>query len=159
VQEKFTRNGSRYGLLKMEDFTGSADIFLYGTKYVTYRNYCQTGWYLFIRGRIGHRRWHDDDSCEFQVASISLLEEEKNKLIQSLSITLPIRDMSESVIDELSPLIKNHPGKSLLRFRLTDADNNLDLLLSPKQTCINVTPELINYLEGNEHLTFRINER
>jgi DNA polymerase-3 subunit alpha len=85
------------------------------------------------------------------------LEEEKDKLIEKINITVPIYDLNETIIDELSGLIKNNPGKSLLSFRITDGKDDVSLNLFSKQLRLNVTPALVDFLKGNEYINFNIN--
>ncbi|GAB6395515.1 MAG: DNA polymerase III subunit alpha [Bacteroidales bacterium] len=156
VQEKMGKSGL-YEVVRIEDFTGSAEVCLFGKEYVNFGKYCKTGMYLLIRGRIIPQRWKRDGSLGLHVTLVNLLEEEKDKLIENINITVPIYHLNESIIDELSVLIKNNPGKSLLYFRITDGKDDVSLNLFSKQLRLNVTPALVDFLEGNEYIHFNIN--
>jgi len=155
-REGVTKKGSPYGILKIEDFTGSAEIPLFGNDYVEYNKYGRPGMYLLIRGKVDAKRWREDE-LEFRIGTVSLLQDEKDKLIEQIRITLPIHDLDDTMITELSVLIKNNPGNSLLYFKLIDGEHNITLDLFSKNIRLNVTRELIDYLEGNDNVDFKIN--
>lgn len=156
-REGMTKTGKPYGIIKIEDFTGSAEIALFGNDFIEYGKYGRPGMYLLIRGKVEPRRWREDE-MDFKIGTISLLQDEKDKLIEKISITLPIHDLDEPTINELSVLIKNNPGNSLLYFRLIDGEHNVTLDLFSKNIRLNVSRDLIDYLKNNDNIDFKINK-
>ena len=61
------------------------------------------------------------------------------------------------MINELSTLIKNNPGNSLLYFRVVDGSNNIALNLFSQKVKLKITKELIDYLTESETIDFKIN--
>ncbi len=155
-REGMTKTGKPYGILKLEDFTGSAEIAFFGNDFIEYGKYGRPGMYLLIRGRVEPRRWREEE-MDFKIGTISLLQDEKDKLIQQISITLPIHDLDSPTITELSILIKNNPGNSLLYFKVIDGEHNIALDLFSKNIRLDVSRELIDYLKGNDNIDFKIN--
>ncbi len=156
AREGTTRKGSPYGVMKIEDFSGSTEIALFGNEYVDFSKYFRIGMYLLIRGRMESHRWREGE-LDFKINSIRLLQEERDKLIEKISITLPIHDLNEPIINELSVLIKNNPGQSLLYFKVVDGEHNVALNLFSQNIRLNVTHELIDFLQENENIDFKIN--
>ena len=78
-------------------------------------------------------------------------------LIEKISITVPIHDLDEPTINELSVLIKNNPGHSLLYFKVVDGEHNISLNLFSQNIRLNVTRELVDFLQENENIDFKIN--
>lgn len=155
-REGMTKTGKPYGIVKIEDFTGSGEIALFGSDYIEYSKYCKLGMYLLITARVEPRRWKEDE-LDFRIGTIRLLQDEKDKLIEKISITLPIHDLDEPTINELSVLIKNNPGHSLLYFRVVDGEHNISLNLFSQNIRLNVTHELVDFLQMNETMDFKIN--
>ena len=79
------------------------------------------------------------------------------KLVEKLSITLPIHSLDESIITELASLIKGHPGSTSLYFKVVDSEHNVSLNLFSPNTRLTVTRQLVDYLEENENIDFKIN--
>lgn len=155
-REGTTKNGKPYGVLKIEDFTGSGEIALFGNDYIEYSKYGRPGMYLLVSARVEPRKWKETE-LDFKVLSIKLLPDEKDKLIEKISVTLPIHSLDKPTINELSTLIKSHPGNSLLYFRVVDGEHNVSLNLFSQRIKLEVTSELVNYLKDSDTMDFRIN--
>lgn len=155
-REGTTKTGKPYGIVKIEDFSGSGEIALFGNNYIEYSKYCKIGMYLLITARVEPRRWNENE-LDFNIGSIRLLQDEKDKLIEKISITLPIHDLDEPTINELSVLIKNNPGQSLLYFRVIDGEHNISQNFFSQNIRLNVTRNLVEFLQENENIDFKIN--
>ena len=155
-REGMTKTGKPFGILKLEDFSGSGEIALFGQDYIDYGRYGKIGMYLLVAARVEPGRW-DPKKLDFKIGSIRLLQDEKDKLIEKISIMVPIHGLDDPTIGELSALIKKHPGNSLLYFKVVDAEHNITLNLFAPKTKIQVTRDLVDYLAGNENIDFKIN--
>ena len=155
-REGTTKTGNPFGILKVEDFTGSGEIALFGQDYIEYSKYGKPGMYLLISGKMEARKYNDK-IFDFRISFIKLLPNEKDKLIENIRITVPIHDLDEPMINELSTLIKNNPGNSLLYFRVVDGSNNIALNLFSQNVRLKITKELIDYLSESETIDFKIN--
>lgn len=60
--------------------------------------------YLLIKARVEDR--YNSGRLSLSIGAIQLLQEEKDRLIEKISITVPIHDLDEPTINELSTLIK-----------------------------------------------------
>ena len=155
-REGMTKTGKPYEILKVDDFTGSGEIALFGQNYIDYAKYGREGMYLLISGKMEPRPYNKD-ILDFQIKSIKLLQDEKDKMIENIYITVPIHSLDEPTINELSTMIKTHPGNSLLYFRVVDGEHNVSLNMFSQKIKVNVTRELIDYLSESDTLDFKIN--
>ena len=155
-REGTTKNGKPYGILKLEDFTGSGEIALFGQDYIDYGRYGKIGMYLLITARVEPSRW-DPKKLDFRIGSIRLLQDEKDKLIEHIHITVPIHGLDEPTINELSALIKRNPGNTLLYFKVVDSEHNITLNMFSPKIKLQVTQDLVDFLKGNENIDFKIN--
>ena len=48
VEHKESRNGKKYGVVHIEDYLESFQLFLFGKDYTDYKNFLTEGWVLFI---------------------------------------------------------------------------------------------------------------
>ncbi|MDR1357107.1 MAG: DNA polymerase III subunit alpha [Tannerellaceae bacterium] len=156
AREGMTKKGNPYGVMKIEDFTGNAEIALFGKEYVEYGKFFRIGMYLLITARVESHRWKEGE-VDLHISSIRLLTEERDKMIGKINITIPIDGLDEPAINELSVLIKNNPGQCLLYFKVTDGEYNLSLDLFSQNIRLSVTRELVEFLEGHECIEFKIN--
>jgi len=156
VREGIGKTGKPYMIIRIEDFTGSGEIPLFGDDYINFSKYGRQGLYIFIKGRVQGRKF-DANQMELKISSIQLLPDVKDRLIEKITITLPLHDMNNQMVEELSTLTKNNPGNSLLYFQVVDGERNMKVDLFSRNLKINVKQELIDYLIDNESFVFKVN--
>ncbi|MDE7028330.1 MAG: DNA polymerase III subunit alpha, partial [Duncaniella freteri] len=98
-----TRQGQRgpFGILKIEDFTGSVEFMLFGQTYIDFHNYGIPGTPILIAGQY-QRRFANSD-LRFNIMNIQLLETVKGKLVKNITIELDVSKMNKflmTLIDE-----------------------------------------------------------
>ena len=156
-REGTTKTGNPYGILKIEDYSGSAEIPLFGPNYLDYAKYGRNGMYLLINAKVAQRNRNQTNFYDIQINSIKLLQDEMNNLIENICISVPIHDLDETNINELSTLIKSNPGQTLLYFKVVDGTHNISLNLFSSNVRLKVTSSLIDYLKENGSFDFKIN--
>ena len=156
LREGITKNGKPYGIVKIEDFSGSGEIPLFGDNFINYGKYCRIGMYLYITASLEPRKFNEA-VLDFRINSIQLLQDEKDKLIEKITIDVPIHDLDEPMINELSVLIKSNPGQSALYFKVVDGENNVNLNLFSNNIRLTVSRDLVDFLNDNDSLSFKIN--
>lgn len=156
-REGTTKTGNPYGILKIEDYSGSAEIPLFGPNYLDYAKYGRNGMYLLINAKVVQRNRNQNNFYDIQINSIKLLQDEMNNLIENICISVPIHDLDETNINELSTLIKSNPGQTLLYFKVVDGTHNISLNLFSSNVRLKVTSSLIDYLKENGSFDFKIN--
>ena len=156
-REGTTKTGNPYGILKIEDYSGSAEIPLFGPNYLDYAKYGRNGMYLLINAKVVQRNRNQTNLYDIQINSIKLLQDEMNNLIENICISVPIHDLDETNINELSTLIKSNPGQTLLYFKVVDGTHNISLNLFSSNVRLKVTSSLIDYLKENGSFDFKIN--
>ena len=156
IREGITKNGKPYMIIKVEDFTGSGEIALFGDDYINFGRYGRKGLYVFVKGRVQARRY-DANQFELKITSIQLLPDVKEQLVEKITISLPLHDLNTRMIDELSTLIKHNEGNTLLFFEVVDGERNMKVELFARGMKVNIHKDLIDYLEENENIVFRVN--
>ncbi|GHT19038.1 DNA-directed DNA polymerase [Bacteroidia bacterium] len=147
-REGTTKTGNPYGILKLEDFSGSGEIALFGKDYFNYRNYGVKGTSLLVKGTFQTAQW-DTSRINFQIRSIEPLSGMKNK-VNNLTITIPLSKLDDELMAELTALLKENPGSSSLHFKIEDTESNLSLSLASSQGKYLVDKNIVRYLEDHE---------
>jgi DNA polymerase-3 subunit alpha len=154
-REGITKTGNPYGILKVEDFSGSGEIPLFGKDYVNFGKYGKPGMYLFVRARMEDK--FKNGKPRLSLGSFQLMQDVKDTLVDSITITLPIHSLQSTTINELSTRVKRNPGKSKLYFKVVDSVNHVIQEFSSPTTPLTITNELIDFLKEDEEITFKIN--
>ena len=156
TREGQTKHGSPFTIFKVEDYSGSYEIAIFGDDSINYGKFARPGLSLFIRGRVQPRRY-SESQFEFKINNIQLLTDVKDKLLEKLTIQLPLMELTEESVEDLSALIKNNSGNTLLYFHVHGAEPHLNLELFARNSKITVTSSLVEYLKSNEAIKFKVN--
>ncbi|NDV83056.1 DNA polymerase III subunit alpha [Bacteroides sp. 51] len=156
VRRGIAKNGNPYGIARIEDFSGSSELAFFGNDWVNFSGYLNEGTFLFVRAKCQGKRWKPEE-MEVKVSSIELLPDVKEKLIEKITITVPLPDLNTAMITELTTLIKASPGNAELYFKVVDPDENMTVDLMARPVKLSVQKDLISYLEECPELEYRIN--
>lgn len=148
------KNGGNFGILKIEDYTGSAEFRMFGQTYIDFHKFGVKGTPVLVTGRF-QRRFANSD-INFNIVNIRLLDEVKGQLIHSITIDLP----SEKITPHICSLIGGYVNQGAssageLSFRIFDPSINRAVLL-PSSVKIAITRDLIDAL-AQEDIPFYIN--
>ena len=155
-REGQTKHGSPFTIFKVEDYNGSHEMALFGDDSINFGKFARPGLSLFIRGRVQPRRY-SESQFELKISSIQLLADVKDKLLEKLTIQLPLLELTAEAVEDLSALLKNNSGNTLLYFKINGSESHLNLELFARNTKINVTRSLVDYLKSNEAIKFKVN--
>ena len=88
---------------------------------------------------------------------MELLPDVKEKLIEKITILIPLGVLNKALVTELAELTKERPGTTELYFEVTDPESKMTLDLVSRPVKLSVGRELISYLKERPELDFRIN--
>lgn len=152
-----SKNGNPYGIAKIEDYSGAAEIPFWGADWVTYQGYLGERTFLYIKARCQPKQWRQDE-LELKITSIELLPDVKDKLINKITIAVKLGELDHGMVNDLVELAKEHPGNTELYFKINDPETKMSLDLVSRPFKVSVGRELLNYINENGHaLDFRIN--
>lgn len=156
MKERLTKKGSLWGILTIEDFSGSTEIRLFGQAYLQYKHFGIPGTAIRIKASFTQGRFNPE-SIDCNITDITLLSELQGKLLNSIGITFNI--------DALDTPTHYYALKEYLADRTEeDACDLFIKFVDPKagQTAtvrsakkIRITRALTNYLKEN-NIEFKI---
>ena len=151
-----TKKGNPYGIAKIEDYSGSGELAFFGQDSVNYQGYLGERTFLFIKGRCQPRTYKQDE-LEFKVTSMELLPDVKDRLLERITITMPLEKLDKTLVMELAELARKSPGNTELHFCITDQIAKHVVDLKSNNMKVSVTRELISFIKQHEEFDFRIN--
>ena len=156
-REGMTKTGKPFGILKIEDYSGSAEIPLFGKDFVDFRKFGYNGMYLLIKAKCQPRKFNES-VLDIRIVSIELLQDVKNKLLESLTVVIPIDQINNGIIEPLTDLLKpDKESNTELFFEIYDPEEKYQVKLFARSHKVNVTKDLIRFIEDNNGLSFKIN--
>ena len=151
-----SKNGNPYGIVKIEDYSGTAEIPFFGQDWVNYQGYLGERTFLYMKARCQPKRFKPEE-LELKITSIELLPDVKDQLLEKFTITVPLEALDKTMVMELSELTQKSPGKTELCFNIVDNGTKQAIGLKSTNTKISVSRELISFINQHEELEFRIN--
>lgn len=145
-QSRPARSGGHFGILKMEDYTGSTDFMLFGQQYIDFAKYGQPGTPILVTGK--YQKRYKNSELKFNIISIRLLQDVKGQLINGITIKLRKDQINQTVHDILNEHIKSTTeGRGVLNFNIFDPEINRTVKLS-SSIKIPLNRELVEKLDS-----------
>ena len=156
VREGQTKRGSPYTILKIEDYSGSYEMALFSEDSVNFGRYARIGLSIYIQAKVQPKRYRQEE-LEVKITSIGLLSEMRDKLVSKITLQIPLTELDDTTVAELSALVKNNSGNSLLYFQIIGEESRMHLQLFSRPARIQVNKHFIDYLKDNLLIDFKIN--
>jgi DNA polymerase-3 subunit alpha len=154
-REAIGKTGKHFSTMTLSDYADSYTFFFFGKDYVEFSKYCKTGLFLMIKGQVQPR--FNGDQLEFKIRSIELLSEIRKNNINTVTLQLPLQNVTPDLIQEIETISLKNKGKALLRFNIWDSETKSMVNLFSRNTRVEMTSELERFIRNHESLTFKIN--
>ena len=146
-QHRVSRNGKNFGSMIVEDFSGKSEIMLWSDDYVKYKNYIEKGNNLLIYGYFKQR--FNGDEYEFKITAVNLLETAKMNLTRNLEICVEPASLTNEFVYFIESNVKSNPGKSSLKFKIKEPQENLEVVLNTTDKGFTMNEEMAVFLLDN----------
>ena len=81
----------------------------------------------------------------------------KDKLVSKLTLRIPLSRLDDTTVTELSALMKNNSGNSLLYFQIIGEERHMNIQLFSRPARIRVDKHLVDTLRDELNIDFNIN--
>ena len=147
VQNLMTKTGKPWGKFKLEDYNGGHEFALFGKDYENFRKYLFPDYFLFVRGRVQAKPYNDKE-LEFKIISMVQLQEMRDT-IKEMIVQLPIEEVTEAFIHDLTERVRESKGDTLLRLNVYDRGAQVSMRLCCKRHKVSLSQSLDGYLDDN----------
>jgi DNA polymerase-3 subunit alpha len=169
-----TKKGNPYGGFVLEDYSGSHEFMLWGSDFGNFGNYILKDSYVLVTGIVQERgaTWKKFDKqtepvddkpveYEFKVQKVAFLSEMEEKEIKSITLSIPLENLDNNLIAEISNFAKNNiEGKLQLHIHIIDQYRR-KLNLLARETRIKLDSDMKKFLrekKQQEIFDFTLNE-
>ncbi|MCL3779836.1 DNA polymerase III subunit alpha [Prolixibacteraceae bacterium JC049] len=162
AHEGMTKNGKPFGKITVSDFSGSNTFFFFGQDYAKFRNYCKESFFLLIKGKVQPRFFNrnqnpQNEQLEFKIDHIEFLHEVRNSRVKSLTLDVPLDQITDEFIQTLEAKTNENGGNALLKFNVIDPKNKMSIKLFSRSIRISLTDEMVQFIQNMNDITFRVN--
>ena len=157
-REGMTKKNMPFGILTLQDYSGSYEFPLFGNDYTTYRNYLKENLFVAIIVKIQERGsdWKfkpkEEDGkpkeMEVKILKMELLENVAEKLLKKLTISLQLGSIDSILTSKLLGLLGGNKGKSELFLEVHDPETSSNLKLKSRKLNVDITPQLVKELSA-----------
>jgi DNA polymerase-3 subunit alpha len=151
-----TKNGNPYGIMTIEDFSGTYTHRFFGKTYLEFRKYMIQGLQISMKGRVEERRWGNSDELEFNVLSIGLLREMREKLLNSITLKLSIEQLDTKLLEEIVHEVEENKGPVTLKFLLFNPKDKVWIQMYSRKYRVDVNNQFLDYLDNNPNVDYKI---
>ena len=154
----FTKTGKPYGVVTIEDFEGSGEIFMMGEEWGQRAGMFSIGASVYITGKVKSRfQYNDNGPKDLKIGGVEFLQTIKERAIDRITIQMMTDKVDDAMVNDLTEIINENPGKTKLFFQLRDSSGSHHVLLRSKREGIDVKNQLIDYIETHDGLAYSIN--
>jgi DNA polymerase-3 subunit alpha len=139
-----SKAGNAYGILTIEDYVGAFEFALFGKNYIEFGKYMIKDLYLLIHAVIQEKgsdfKYNkpstDSNSpkeLELRIQKIEVFSDVKDKLVNTLTITIPLQQLTEDFAIELTDLVMKNKGNVNLYVQVIDELSPNKVMLFARQ--------------------------
>lgn len=143
VNHRMTKTGNPFGSITLEDYNDSYQLTLFSNQYTSFKNFLEAGYFLFIKAK-AESRFNQPDQLELKVTSMQLLSDVIEKQINSVTLQIPIQDLSDDLVVRIEKITKSNQGKGKLKFHFFDNIDKISFEMRPKKNGIDISPFVKN---------------
>lgn len=155
VAHRVTKNGKPFGTLTIEDYDDSFTFFLFSDDYTKFKDYFETGWFLYIQGNVSRRKWKDNE-LEFKIINIQHLSEIREKMSKGILIDIDLRDIDQELISSLERISSEYPGACPLKINVFDKEEGHAVEMMSRKFKVSPENDLIDELEGLNKVSLKV---
>jgi DNA polymerase-3 subunit alpha len=94
-----------FGILKMEDLSGSTELRLFGKTFADFNGYCTPGQQIMVTGK--YQRRYQQEELHFNITNISLLSDIRGRHIRGIAIKLAVDQVDDTLCSLLRDFAAN----------------------------------------------------
>ena len=169
-REGISKTGNPWGIVTIEDYSGKHDFPLFGEAYPAYRGYCKEGMYLYITAKYQPKRFvkvpRNVFDKEFSILKIQQLSDVADRLLEKLTVVMNLTHCSKAVVDLIEKTILDEmasedeaKAQTDLYFELFEESKDINVTVKARNVKICVKPSIVDFLQNQEGLMCKINER
>lgn len=156
TKSKFTKNGKPCGFVTIEDFEGSGELAFFGEEWGRWKGMLVEGSTVFITAKC-IQKYRDSNYYDLKIADIQYLQTVKDQRIEKFTITMDSTSIDETVVNDISTMLRNSPGSTQLYFQINDVTSDSYVLLRSKMGPISLKHKFMTYIEANPEMSYHVN--
>lgn len=160
IRHGTSKAGNPYGILTLEDYDGAHEFPLFGNNYIEFSKYMIKDLYLLIYAVVQEKgadykyRKPSEPGApkipELKIQKIEVLNEVRDKLVENLTLTIPLDRLDEEFASDMSDMVLNKKGHVNVYFNVIDNLTQNKLRLFARQFRIKMDRDFYKMLKRHK---------
>lgn len=103
-REGKTKTGKDFGILTLEDFSGTYELAFFGKDYTDFRQYFIDETAIYVKGKVGPKWGKEGNELTFTIQKMGLLEALTENAIRSITLQVDIEKLTLETVTEIHEL-------------------------------------------------------
>ena len=103
-REGKTKTGKDFGILSLEDFSGTYELAFFGKDYTDFRQYFIDETAIYVKGKVGPKWGKEGNELTFTIQKVGLLEALTENAIRSITLQVDIEKLTLETVTEIHEL-------------------------------------------------------
>ena len=152
-----SKAGNPYGIFTLEDYVGAYEFALFGKNYIEFGKYMIKDLYLYINAVVQEKGSdykynkpsdpNQPKELELKIQKIEVFSDVKEKLVNTLTLTIPVQQLTEDFAVELTDLVLENKGKVNLYIHVIDDLSPNKVVLFARQHRIQINTKVYHILK------------
>ncbi|SMO61725.1 DNA polymerase III, alpha subunit [Saccharicrinis carchari] len=152
-----TKTGNPFGIMTLEDYTGSFEFAFFGRDYPDYAQFLVRGYYIMVRAKVQEKTWSKDGELEVKVNKIEMLDGVRESRVSGINIQIPLQALDEALVTDLAELSNETKGNVTLKFSIYDKEEeSLQTQFYSRGSKITLTDDIVDYLDSHPDVSFTL---
>ena len=156
VRTGFTKKGSAYGVVSIEDYYGAGELALFGEDWGNHNSKFIIGSSVYVEARLS-QKYPGSTFVDFGIASVQYMQDVKERNLRSLTISVDPTAISDDTVQNLATIIADNPGSTELYFLVRQTDGRGELSLRYSKGGVNIVNDLVMFIENDPGLAYSVN--
>lgn len=156
VRTGFTKKGSAYGVVSIEDYYGAGELALFGEDWGNHNSKFIIGSSVYVEARLS-QKYPGSTFVDFGIASVQYMQDVKERNLRSLTISVDPTAISDDTVQNLATIIADNPGSTELYFLVRQTDGRGELSLRYSKGGVNIVNDLVMFIESDPALAYSVN--
>lgn len=156
VKSKFTKRGEPFGIVSIEDYEGVGEIAFFGEDWANWNGRLLLNSSVLVTAQIS-KKFPTSTFYSLTIKSVDYLQQAKDSRIEKFTISLRASDIDEVLGSDIVSMVTGNPGNTELYFNIYDEEQNTNVTLRAGNKRIEVTRQMLNYVEEQENMSYVVN--
>ena len=103
-REGKTKTGKDFGILTLEDFSGTYELAFFGKDYTDFRQYFIDETAIYVKGKVGPKWGKEGNELTFTIQKVGLLEALTENAIRSITLQVDIEKLTLETVTDIHEL-------------------------------------------------------